>query len=535
MKNESVLPKLTAMCVLAGLLLFSPACKKKSDGGDGPPTGGSTNLEITGIEPGKGAPGTKVTISGNGFSATASENKVVFSSTEAEVSSATESSLETSVPDGAASGKVSVTVDGETADGPAFTVLEPTATITSVVPDSGKWGDKIIITGENFADFSLDNTVTFNGAEAIVLRSSETELTAEVPKGAGSGPVVVTVNGQPSEGHDFNYLLTVLVSTWAGGAEGYADGQGLTAQFDKPIGIVLDSNGTIYVSDSKNNRIRKIVSDQSRTVSTFAGSGADGDTDGSALSAEFSSPTGLAIGPDGELYVADRTNHKIRKIAPDGTVTTVAGTGTAGFTDGTRAAAQFDLPNDVAVTSDGTIFVADYYNHSIRKITSDGEVSTLAGNGASGFVNGIGSSAQFSGPTGLALSPDETVVYVVDTNNGAIRTVHISTGEVSTLTGVGRVTSSEDGTLDEATFEAPAGIAVDGNGRIYVSQTSGYIRMISNGRVETIAGTGVRGYRDDTGSAAEFDYPFHLTVNQEGTVLFIADNYNNRIRRITVE
>jgi sugar lactone lactonase YvrE len=171
-----------------------------------------------------------------------------------------------------------------------------------------------------------------------------------------------------------------MVSVYAGtGARRFTDGPAGGAQVSAPRGLALDAAGNLYVADSENDRVRRISPDGS--VTTFAGSGVQGFRDGESVEARFNEPWGIAVDRNGHLYVADRGNHSIRVIAPDGTVSTLAGSGEKGFADGPAAAAMFDAPEDVAIDEDGTVYVADSNNNRIRRVAPDGTISTYAGSG----------------------------------------------------------------------------------------------------------------------------------------------------------
>ena len=271
------------------------------------------------------------------------------------------------------------------------------------------------------------------------------------------------------------------VTTLAGSSYGFANGQGSAASFTQPHGVAVDDSGTVYVADTYNNRIRKITA--SGNVTTLAGSGSSSFSDGNGTDASFRWPSGVAVDGNGTVYVADTGNNRIRKITPSGNVTTLAGSGNASFSDGNGTDASFRSPSGAAVDGNGTVYVADTGNNRIRKITPTGNVTTLAGSGFSGLVDGQGTAASFFLPSGVAV--DGTgAVYVADTLNNRIRKITPS-GMVTTL--AGPVTSgSPDGQIISANFSGPAGVAVDGNGTtVYVADTENNVisKTTSSGNV----------------------------------------------------
>ena len=234
-----------------------------------------------------------------------------------------------------------------------------------------------------------------------------------------------------------------------------------------PRAIAVDSQGTAYVANYGANNILKIS--PSGAVSYFAGSpeGAAGFADGEASSAKFNEPFGIAVDAQGFVYVADTSNHAIRKISPDGYVSTLAGGPNPGNSDGAgglNGPARFALPIDLAVHSDGSVFVADTFNQRIRKIAPDGQVSTYAGS-SRGYENGQALSAKFNTPISLAID-EASNLYVADTFNHVVRQISAD-GVVTTLAGTGEV-GHEDGEDLQASFHAPSGIAVDASGDVYV-------------------------------------------------------------------
>jgi sugar lactone lactonase YvrE len=218
------------------------------------------------------------------------------------------------------------------------------------------------------------------------------------------------------------------VGVWAGqvGVVGSTNGNGANASFTYPTGIAvgtISGNEIIYVADNGNNLIRKIVFPGVFTsVTTLAGSGLTGFADGTGNAASFNNPTGVAIDTSGNVYVADCYNHLIRKITSGGEVTTLAGSGTWGYSDGIGTAASFHNPYGVAVDASGNIYVADWGNHSIRKITSGGVVTTLAGSGSAGSADGTGTAASFYWPAGVAVDTSGNV-YVADSYTNLIRKI----------------------------------------------------------------------------------------------------------------
>ena len=258
------------------------------------------------------------------------------------------------------------------------------------------------------------------------------------------------------------------VSTLAGkgGEEGFADGPAAAARFNRPYGVVVGADGAIFVADCGNHRVRRI---KDGAVTTFAGSGKEGGADGIGAAASFNYPQGLALGPGGVLYVTEYWGHRVRMISPAGAVTTLAGSGmgTSGFADGRGATARFNPPTGIAVDAAGVVFVADRSNHRIRRITN-GVVDTLAGSGAKGFADGVGAAAQFNYPHGLTLDPATGHLLVADRGNHRIRAVDPRSGAVSTLAGSG-AREDDDGDAAAASFNCPWGVAVDAQGGILVA------------------------------------------------------------------
>jgi len=331
------------------------------------------------------------------------------------------------------------------------------------------------------------------------------------------------------------YSQNYMVSTVAGtGAQGLVDGPRTTvAQLYYPYGLAYDGDSVIYFADGFNHAIRK-VSLQTNLVTTIAGNGTIGLQDGIGAAARFNTPDDVFY-QNGFLYVGDNLNNCIRRIdIATYSVTTIAGTGVGGYLDGPANQAMFLGGNGLglAVANNGDIFVADRTNLVIRKI-SGGTVSTVAGiPGSSGFVNGTATSAKFKGPRHLALDTSNGDLYITDITNHVIR--KLSNGQVNTFSGTG-VAGGLDGPANTATFSAPVGIAQTYNGFFYVIDGGGNkLRKVDpSGTVSTIAGTGAFGFQDGPAASAMFYYPQDVCYDKN-CFIYIADRDNNRIRRITV-
>lgn len=344
-----------------------------------------------------------------------------------------------------------------------------------------------------------------------------------------------------------NHLIRAItpagvVTTLAGsGTATFADNTGTAASFYFPQGIACDSAGIVYIGDTENHRIRKITS--AGVVTTLAGSGTATFADGSGTAASFKNPVGVAIDSTGNVYVADTGNQIIRKITSAGAVTTLAGTGSAttptiGSANGTGASASFYTPIGISVDSSSNVFVADTNNRAIRKITPSGTVTTFVGAAGTGSLDGTGSAAGFNLPRG-AVSDSAGNLYVVDANNHTIRKI-TSTGAVSTFAGLPGTAGYADGSGSNARFNTPGGIAIDSAGNLYVADSNNHrIRIIptvgaSAGTVSLFAGSGTATFADGIGSAASFNYPRSLTTDSSGNV-YVVDRDNQRIRKIIAD
>ncbi|MGI4886329.1 MAG: IPT/TIG domain-containing protein [Janthinobacterium lividum] len=406
----------------------------------------------------------------------------------------------------------------------------PEPQITSFLPTSGAYATEVTIKGIGFSADSTENTVTFNGLAAKVLAASPTELVVRVPLGADTGPVSVRVGRQPplTGLGVFHYLYTVTVSTLV--RPGY---------IMEPRGIALDAQGNLLVAGGE-QIIWKVT--PAGGVSRVAGSGLYGYTDGPAAAAAFGSLGGIVVDAQGTIYVCDISNHCIRKVTSAGLVSTLAGSGAAGYADGAGAAARFSYPEGLALDARGNLLVADTHNGCIREVFPNGVVITVAGgeNRMGGFADGSASRAAFMSPVGVAVDA-QGAVYVADASNNRVRKV--ASGLVSTVAGHGQC-GGTDGLATTATFYSPTGLALDGQGQTCVVENNpNRIRLLAaDGYVQTLAGAGsgcssqvIPGSLvDGPGSVAKFFNPYAVLFAAP-KLLYVADQYNSAIRQIRLE
>jgi len=326
-----------------------------------------------------------------------------------------------------------------------------------------------------------------------------------------------------------------VVSTVAGLAGSncaLVDGARSSARFCFPEGLFFDNTtGNLFVADTYQNAIRKITPDG--VVTTVAGSGVFGTADGTGTAAQFAYPYGVTMVPSGTLYVVDFYGETVRQVTQAGVVTTLAGCpGVAGNVDGTGAAARFNGLTDVTNDGAGNLYVSDYYNDKIRKVTLAGVVTTLAGSGVAGYADGTGAAAVFNGPLGVAVDPSGNIV-VADAANYVIRSI-TPAGVTTTIAGIQGSAGYENGPAASARFNWTDSIHVTATGVILVPDYyNNEIRAISGGNVSTLAGMAAAfGSTNATGTAALFHSPFGVNVDTSGN-LYVADTDNNVIRKIT--
>jgi len=278
------------------------------------------------------------------------------------------------------------------------------------------------------------------------------------------------------------------------------------------------------------------------TVTTWVGNGTAGSNDGTLTEARLNKPVGLFRDKDGIFYVTEWGNNKVRKITPEGVVTTIAGTGVAGHRDGPVAVAQLNQPFGVCVADDGTIYIGDFGSNSIRKISTSGSVSTVAGGGGTGYQDGAASSAKFYSPRGVDIDNTQNCIYVGDSWNHRVRKIDLNTNQVSTYAGGGSTGLNAGGFFDaqgdDARFQTPCGIRLDSAGNVYVADAYTHrIRKVDADRnVTTIAGSGSNGqdaggYKDGDVTSARFNTLTKLYVVDQETFL-VADLFNHRIRLV---
>ncbi|MFE5244143.1 MULTISPECIES: NHL domain-containing protein [unclassified Streptomyces] len=348
--------------------------------------------------------------------------------------------------------------------------------------------------------------------------------------------MTMSIAGTEAGGENFDPDISTVAGTGVAGFKGDNE-PAVAAQLNRPYGIALDSTGSLYFSDYNNHRVRKISTDGK--ISTVAGTGAGYRGDGGpAVSALLNCPREVAVDAAGSVYVTDAANHRVRVITPDGKIDTVAGTGTAGFSGdgGPAAKAQLNYPLGVAVDSSGALYISDHSNNRVRKIGTDGKISTVAGNGAAGFKgdDGPAASAQLNRPYALAVD-DADILYITDGNNHRVRKV-AADGTISTVAGKGTAGFSGDGgPATSAQLNLPLGVVVDSTGTLYISDYNNHrVRKVGpDGKISTLAGKGTAGIGGDGGpaAAAQLNYPFGLAVDCVDT-LYIADHLNNRVRKV---
>ena len=323
--------------------------------------------------------------------------------------------------------------------------------------------------------------------------------------------------------HEKKWTVTTIAGD---GRPVFADGPALSASFRDPLDVAVAEDETIYVADVLSHRIRKIADGQ---VTTFAGSGRSDTTNGFGVIAGFKLPNSLTIDNNGNLYTLDIDDPRVRRISSEGFVSSYAGTGVEGFADGRTDAAQFgEETSGIATDDQGNIYVSDFDNKRIRKISVGGQVTTVAGNGNDGFIDGNSNIAEFSSPSGI-VADKQGNLFVADLNR--VRKINPS-GLVSTFAG-GNSIGYRDGYQDEALFSFITDMVIDQDGNIYLSDDNRIRKITPQGLVYTIAGS-TPGYQDGDAVSAKFFAPGGLGIDKQGNI-YVADINNHRIRKISFE
>nr|WP_319511672.1 NHL repeat-containing protein [uncultured Draconibacterium sp.] len=317
-----------------------------------------------------------------------------------------------------------------------------------------------------------------------------------------------------------------VLSTVAGASD--------TTLLVEPFGMCADGEGNFYIADVGKHCISRVTPDGK--VQVFAGTEKPGAADGKLKSAEFNSPSGVCFDKNGNLYVAGFGGQNVRRISPNGEVTTIAGTGEEGYRDGPAAEAIFSSPRGVCIDSKGNIFVADCWNHRIRKISPDRMVTTFAGGGKRGelvvndWKDGADTTARFDAPCGLAIDGHDNI-FVADANNNSIRKI-TPDGMVTTLAGTDHRKGFADGTKEEAILNVPTELFAAPNGTIYFSDTYNHcIRKITpDGQVITLAGTGEEGFTEQEPLESLLSNPRGICVYND--YLYFVEMGNHTLRKL---
>lgn len=418
-------------------------------------------------------------------------------------------------------------------------VLLEQITLVSMEPTSGPKNTLVTFTGTNFGNDVDLVKVFFGDLEAEVELVSQTSITAIVPPKSYSGNVKILIGEQEFNDFVFDYEISdIQVSIVTGTDAGYADGDASISQFSYPNDITVGSDGNLYITDTGNSRIRKVTYEYvddllaGISVSTLAGNGNDGLVNGNGQNAEFDVPLGITSDSNGTVYVSDFFNHSIRVITPNGEVSTLIDQSSSELTAIYGSEATFD-PEGITIDEDGNLFIVERSKHSILKVSSSGEISIIAGDGTSGYLDGAGSTAKFSNPKDIAIDSSGNL-YVTDSGNNVIRKIN-TVGEVSTFAG-SSTSGFSDGIGANANFNYPHGITIDTQDNLYVVDLGNHsVRKVNmSGAVTTLAGNGMSGFVLGSGDEAQFNRPRGISIDINGN-LYVVDYGNSSIRMIIQE
>lgn len=319
-------------------------------------------------------------------------------------------------------------------------------------------------------------------------------------------------------------IRRIMVTTVAGdGTPGYIDGPVTNARFRMPLDVAVHDDGTIYVADAFNRRIRKISGGQ---VSTFAGNGKRDTLNGIGTAAAFMIPTRITLDRAGNIYTVDANDGRVRKISPQAGVSTYAGESKPGFMDGEMQEARFGASFGIAIDSEGNLYVGDSENRRVRKISN--QVNTIAGNGQIGYTDGESEQAEFSYPSGIVVNKDGDV-FVADFTR--IRKIS-QDGMVSTFAG-SEQQGYVDGASENAQFTLIEDMVMDQKGNIFLTDDNRIRRISAEGHVTTVAGS-TAGYNDGDANSAKFNSPQGLGIDKNGNI-YVVDFNNNSIRKISFQ
>jgi len=462
----------------------------------GPVFGYAESVKITSTDISSGTPGTVVKITGAGFSTTIAYDQVYFNGKAATVTAATATQLTVAVPAGASTGPITVSVNAKpAATGPVFTYIE-TLKIISTDVNRGIADATVKITGTGFSTVLTDNKIFFNGTAATVVAATATQITVKVPQNCGIGKITISLGNQSFEGPNFDYYYgNTTVTTLAGVANspGTLDGTAAAASFGTLAGITADQAHNVYVCDNSNGRIRKITPEG--VVTTVLGN--------------LVSPQSITIDASRNIYFSDAST-TIKEITAAGVLMNFAGDAGSKYV----ANPPFSAISGLAVEDYGSVYVADYHNGLVRRVSSNG-VSTMAGSTVGTVINGIGTAARFGEL--VSISYDQNYHVYIGDSNGFIRVIN-SLGEVTTV-------------LEQKSIRgltAPAG-----DGVFFTWDGGRQIRYINGaGKVAIVAGTSDDSpiIKDGDQYTARFSNTNNIT-NDIGGHLYIADN--NCIRKIT--